>query len=79
MHLYEGDRCPGTEVTDDCELQPGSWELNLGPLENTQCTKLRSHLCSPASKDSSSEPSMRAAEIESAEGYPERGNGTQTL
>lgn len=26
-------RSPETEVADNCELSCGSWELNLGPLE----------------------------------------------
>ena len=29
----EGVRCPGTGVTDGCELPCGCWELNPGPLE----------------------------------------------
>jgi hypothetical protein len=33
VHLFEGARSPGTEVTDSCELPCGCWELNLGPLE----------------------------------------------
>ena len=31
--LCESPRSPGTGVTDSCELSCGSWELNLGPLE----------------------------------------------
>ena len=29
----EGDRCPGTGITDSCGLPCGCWELNLDPLE----------------------------------------------
>jgi hypothetical protein len=34
--LCEGVRCPGTEVTDSCELPCGCWELDPGPLEEQQ-------------------------------------------
>jgi hypothetical protein len=29
-NLEEGIRCPGTRVTDGCELPYGCWEPNLG-------------------------------------------------
>ena len=33
MFIGESVRCPGTGVTDSCELPCGCWELNSGPLE----------------------------------------------
>jgi hypothetical protein len=33
-YICEGVRCPGTGVTDSCELPCGCWELNPGPLED---------------------------------------------
>jgi hypothetical protein len=34
----EGVGCPGTEVTDGCELPCGYLELNSVPLELSQCS-----------------------------------------
>ena len=34
----EGNRSPGTGVTDGCELPFGYWELNLHPLEEQTST-----------------------------------------
>lgn len=39
----EGDRFPGTGVIEGCRSSCGSWELNLGPLERSQCSSLLSY------------------------------------
>ena len=36
----EDVRSPGAGVTQDCELPCEGWELNLGPLEEHQCSGL---------------------------------------
>lgn len=33
VYLCEGFRCPGSRVTDSCELPFGFWESNLSCLE----------------------------------------------
>lgn len=35
---------PGTRVVNTCELPCGFWELNAGPLEESQCIHPQSHL-----------------------------------
>lgn len=35
-----GVGCPGAGVTESYELSCGSWELNLGPLEDQLCDQL---------------------------------------
>lgn len=30
---FEGVRSPGTRVIDSCEQPCGSWEMNMGPLQ----------------------------------------------
>lgn len=37
----------GTGIKDVYELQYGLWELNLGSLEETQCSLPQNHLYSP--------------------------------
>ena len=36
--VCEAVRSPETGVTDSCELPYGCWELDLGPLEEQQCS-----------------------------------------
>lgn len=42
----EDVRAPGTGVTNLCELPPGCWEFNPGPLEEYESSQLLSHLSS---------------------------------